>query len=997
MLSDHAIKLLEERYLLKDEDGNIIETPDEFFVRVAKHGAKTDEEFQDNLEAISSFKFVPSRTPYMGTERPFCSSCFVLGPIEDDTDSILDVLKQNVAVQRYGGGAGFNFSRLRPQGDVIKKTKGKASGPVSFMQLYDSAMRVFLRAGNKMGAQMAVLNVDHPDIEKFITCKDKEGELTTFNISVAVSDSFMQAVNEDRDWDLVFGGKVYKTIRAKDLWRKLTYQSWKNGEPGIIFIDTVNRFNKYPVKIEASNPCFHGDTLVAVADGRNFVKIKDLAQEGKDVPVYSYNVENGETEIKWGRNPRKTGENKKLLRVYLDDDSFLDVTENHKFILVNGQEVEARDLKPGDGVPRFTKEQDVVKEEGKKLYWRIRTNSNPKLNRRTFEHRLIYKFFNEQEWESLYGTCKRDSWASGGIVVHHRDYDGLNNSPGNLEIMTWEDHNRFHAGHDFSGNRNPMFGKSHSEETKRKIGEKTKQRISDKSYRDRWEKELKLSQTNEWRENLSSGKLKYHLQRKLAEAKKWGLDVFVDQKTNKLMVNKVCEISGIRFVVPWEKREVCYAPGQLRNRPENKEKIREKRNALLQKKAKENLHLQIQVYRDLFSRLGRVPLKKEWERECKKRKVTYRFSTKTSNPYILSGYRELKKVEKEYNHRVVRVEVLDGLHAVYNITVEDNHTVGIITKNKMQRNGVKQSLTGIYTFQCGEQFLPPSASCNLGSINLSKFVTDGVFDWEQFERYVRIGVRFLDTSLERAWWPLDGVRETTLKYKNIGLGIMGFADALIQMQIPYDSDRAVLFANNVGEFLITVARDESDKMGSNNTTLTTIAPTGSIATLAGCSYGIEPIFAVSFTKNTLLGSVTQLNEQFIEIAKRRGFYTEELVAKIEKSGSIQDIPEVPQDVKDVFKTAGEISVDRHVEIQAAFQKHVCNAISKTINLHNSATVEEVGRVYMLAYNSGCKSTTVYRDGSRVIQAMDTGKYKKKEQKWELYISDPSCISGTCSI
>src|SRR5690606_27430301 len=125
------------------------------------------------------------------------------------------------------------------------------------------------------------------------------------------------------------------------------------------------------------------------------------AQEGKDVPVYSYNVENGETEIKWGRNPRKTGENKKLLRVYLDDDSFLDVTENHKFILVNGQEVEARDLKPGDGVPRFTKEQDVVKEEGKKLYWRIRTNSNPKLNRRTFEHRLIYKFFNEQEWESL--------------------------------------------------------------------------------------------------------------------------------------------------------------------------------------------------------------------------------------------------------------------------------------------------------------------------------------------------------------------------------------------------------------------------------------------------------------------------------------------------------------------------------------------------------------------------------------------------------------------
>ena len=549
MLSDHAIKLLEERYLLKDEDGNIIETPDEFFVRVAKHGAKTEEEFRDNLEAISSFKFVPSRMPYMGTERPFCSSCFVLGPIEDDTDSILDVLKQNVAVQRYGGGAGFNFSRLRPQGDVIRKTKGKASGPVSFMQLYDSAMRVFLRAGNKMGAQMAVLNVDHPDIEKFITCKDKEGELTTFNISVAVSDSFMQAVNEDRDWDLVFGGKVYKTIRAKDLWRKLTYQSWKNGEPGIIFIDTVNRYNKYPFPIEASNPC-------------------------------------------------------------------------------------------------------------------------------------------------------------------------------------------------------------------------------------------------------------------------------------------------------------------------------------------------------------------------------------------------------------------------------------------------------------GEIHAPENFSCNLGSVNLSAFVKDGTVDYNELERVVRIAIRFLDTSLDRAWFPLDELKETATKYRNIGLGIMGFADALLKLGIPYDSDRAIRFADNVGEFFVLVAKDESK---GRNIALTAIAPTGSIATLAGCSYGIEPIFAVSFTKNTLLGSVTQLNEHFVDIAKRRGFYTEELVAKIEKSGSIQDIPEVPQDVKDIFKTAGEISVDRHVEIQAAFQKHVCNAISKTINLHNSATVEEVGRVYMLAYNSGCKSTTVYRDGSRVIQAMDTGKDKKKEQKWELYISDPSCISGTCSI
>lgn len=975
MLSDHAIKLLEERYLLKDEDGNIIETPDEFFVRVAKHGAKTEEEFRDNLEAISSFKFVPSRTPYMGTERPFCSSCFVLGPIEDDTDSILDVLKQNVAVQRYGGGAGFNFSRLRPQGDVIKKTKGKASGPVSFMQLYDSAMRVFLRAGNKMGAQMAVLNVDHPDIEKFITCKDKEGELTTFNISVAVSDSFMQAVNEDRDWDLVFGGKVYKTIRAKDLWRKLTYQSWKNGEPGIIFIDTVNRRNKYPVEIDASNPCVVGDTLVAVADGRDFVSIRELAQDGKDVPVYSYGKDG--MEIKIGRNPRLTRKDAKIVRVTLDDGSFIRTTEDHLFMLRDGTYKRAANLVCGDSLMPFNKSQYY---HHGNFYWSIYLNKKENNVAWSPEHRMIC--------EHAYNKKIRYP-----TVIHHKDYDGLNNKLDNLSPMNTNEHTMIHSqnmignnnpmrerwwdklseeekdkhrekiSQSVSGSRNGMFGKKHTEETKRLIGEKASQRMTP---------EVREKVGNRMRDYYSLPGTRKRVKRVIVKCRNCKDDIsLLPYEYKQRLKNKSGIFCSIKCAAEYIKKNHIKKEGKKKY---NKEDV-------------------ILLAREYCNEFGSMPDVKGWDAWSRgKSDICSREIVRK----IFGGFPGLRDALSLYNHRVVSV-VDDGMDDVYNITVDDNHNLAYITNTDSITPSGKKKITGIITKNCGEQFLPPSASCNLGSINLSKFVTDGVFDWEQFERYVRIGVRFLDTSLERAWWPLDGVRETTLKYKNIGLGIMGFADALIQMQIPYDSDRAVLFANNVGEFLITVARDESDKMGSNNTTLTTIAPTGSIATLAGCSYGIEPIFAVSFTKNTLLGSVTQLNEQFIEIAKRRGFYTEELVAKIEKSGSIQDIPEVPQDVKDVFKTAGEISVDRHVEIQAAFQKHVCNAISKTINLHNSATVEEVGRVYMLAYNSGCKSTTVYRDGSRVIQAMDAGKDKKKEQKWELYISDPGCISGTCSL
>ncbi len=503
-------------------------TWEDIVTRVSNHAGKKIKRVKEFYDVVYTGKFFPSRMAYMGTSHAFASSCFVF-PVEDSLTSIMQTLSEACQVQKYGGGTGYNFSHLRPKSDIISTSGGEASGPVSFMGLYHNAMEVVHRAGKKHAAQMGILNCDHPNIMEFIQCKDKEGSYWTFNISVAVTDKFMQAVKDHSDWDLQFNGKVYKTIKARDLWEYIVQHAWHNGDPGIIFIDTVNRLNHYPEPIEACNPC-------------------------------------------------------------------------------------------------------------------------------------------------------------------------------------------------------------------------------------------------------------------------------------------------------------------------------------------------------------------------------------------------------------------------------------------------------------GEQMLPPHVSCNLGSIDLSRFVDENKdVDWKSLDETTRTGVRFLDGSVDAAFWPVDKIREKTHAYRNIGLGVMGWADMLIMLGIPYDSQSAVEFGEKIMMFINETANDESIKLGNGkrkNITLTSIAPTGSISMLAGCSSGIEPVFGIVTIKNTYVGSYHNVHWIFEDIAKKRGFYSEELMDKIAKQGSVQNLDEVPDDVKSLFKTAMEVDWQSHVRHQAAFQKSTDNAVSKTINLPNNATVEDVERAYLMAYETGCKSITVYRDGSRQVQVMD---------------------------
>ena len=303
------------------------------------------------------------------------------------------------------------------------------------------------------------------------------------------------------------------------------------------------------------------------------------------------------------------------------------------------------------------------------------------------------------------------------------------------------------------------------------------------------------------------------------------------------------------------------------------------------------------------------------------------------------------------------------------------------------------------TNPCGEQPLYPDEACNLGSINLAKVVIKkngkAEIDWAELERVVRLCVRFLDNVIEVNPYPLPEIDKSVKDNRRIGLGIMGWADMLFELFIPYDSEEALRLAERVMKFIEETAHDEScnlaDERGPfpnwphsiyrngcsrRNATVTTIAPTGTISIIAGCSSGIEPVFALAFSHIVGERVLTFLNPVLERRMKELGFYSPELMEKVARQGALHGIQEVPEDVRRVFLTSHEIDPEWHVRMQAAFQKYTENAVSKTINLSHSATVEDVARAYMLAYELGCLGITVFRDGCKAEQVLHVGTLEK---------------------
>ncbi len=298
-LADNARTVLRKRYLRRGEDGQPVESEQEMFWRVAYHVAKAEAEHGGDVEPVARrfydllthLEFLPNSPTFTGAGTPLgqLSACFVLR-IDDDMgrtgSGIFETLRDAALIQQTGGGNGFSFSRLRPKGAIVRSSNGEATGPVGFLRVYDQAFGEIAQGGSRRGANMAVLRVDHPDVREFITCKTDENHITNFNISVGITEKFMRAVENDTDFDLVNpqDGKVWETVRAREIFDLIVKQAHHNGEPGVLFLDTANRENPVPhlYELESTNPCFVGNTRIATEIG--LVTIEELAEWG--VPAF---------------------------------------------------------------------------------------------------------------------------------------------------------------------------------------------------------------------------------------------------------------------------------------------------------------------------------------------------------------------------------------------------------------------------------------------------------------------------------------------------------------------------------------------------------------------------------------------------------------------------------------------------------------------------------------------------------------------------------------
>ena len=932
-LTPNARVVLAKRYL-KQANGQVVETAEDMIYRVACVIAEIEEDkygkgkketgalAKEFYTMMANLEFMPNSPTLMNAGRDLgqLSACFVL-PIEDSMEQIFDAIKNAAIIHKSGGGTGFSFSRLRPKNSMVRSTGGVASGPISFMKVFNSATEAVKQGGTRRGANMGILRVDHPDIVDFIQCKEDNKEITNFNISVGITEDFMLAVREGRPYDLIdpHTGVSAGKLSAPEIFNKIVEHAWQNGEPGIVFLDRLNEGNPTPLQgeIEATNPCLTGDTWILTDHGPAQVKTV-LGQELELVLNGEYHRTSPEGFFSTGT--------KSILSVKTDRGYELKVTKDHLVRVaekVTREQITeiwkpAGELKPGD---------QIILSNNRSLSWPGQGSLEEGyllgllLGDGTLKEdgAIISVWGDDEEAQSMISAAEKTA----SFLRHRSDFQGFQKV-----ISERNEHRmRLAALRDLAGE----YGIFPKEKRLTEELEKTSSDFHRGLIRGLFDTDGTVVGSQE----------------KGVSVRLWQKDIAALQ-----IVQRMLHRLGMASTIYRERKSSGY-----KSLPDGKGGHKD---------------YEVQPGHELSIVQDNLPIFAEV--------IGFSNNKKTQT---------LKDRIEGYHRNLNRERFLASVTECLPAGVEEVYDAQVPGVNAFDANG-------IYVHNCGEQPLLPNEACNLGSINLKLMVIEKngkmVINWERLSQVIRLSVRFLDDVIDVNQYPLPIIEEVVKGNRKIGLGVMGFADMLILLQTSYATEDAVEYAEKVMKFIQTEARIESQRLAEErgtfpnyegsiydgvmklrNATLTTIAPTGTISMICGASSGVEPLFAVAYTKTVMEGTaLVEVNPLFEAFAQEYGFYSPGLMQKIAEIGTVLGLQEVPNWVQEVFTTAQEFAPEWHIRIQAAFQKYTDNAVSKTINFANAATREDIAEAYRLADELNCKGLTVYRDGSREEQVLSTG-------------------------